>query len=347
MYNETTNQNYLKTNQTAGLETNLFLGLESRVMLRRNINIEKRLVNGALGTIVKIINNPAQIDYVFKLEIEFDLIDEIVTIERIEADYQFRKNHYVTRSQFPISLAWAITVHKCQGLSLDNVMIDLGSSIFEPGMAYVALSRARRLDQVHLIELDANVLRCAPEPIAEYNRLYEKFNTKNNIPNLNKQSIAAETHNKPKNATNIIPNKRSYHASKNAKLNKKIKTDSNKRNTEIEYIHNSAVFLENKISQTHLNNNVLVPSNTIHSNNNSTNAEFSNERQISTTNEHTNIQCLIDIYDPNKFVTYPLAFKNQNINTNSCYANVIIQVILHFGKEFFTIKHTFTSQYTR
>ena len=51
-------------------------------------------------------------------------------------------------------LAFAITIHKCQGLSLTSAIIDLSDSIFCAGMAYVALSRVRTMDGLHLTKFD-------------------------------------------------------------------------------------------------------------------------------------------------------------------------------------------------
>ena len=71
------------------------------------------------------------------------------------------------RYQFPIVLAWAVTIHKVQGLSLDRAVIDLGSSIFAHGQAYVAVSRVKTEEGVLLVGLirsafkktDANVAK--------------------------------------------------------------------------------------------------------------------------------------------------------------------------------------------
>ena len=64
--------------------------------------------------------------------------------------------------QYPLRLAWAITVHKSQGLSLDAALVDLSQS-FEPGMGYVALSRVRSLDGLSLKGLNALALRVDDE----------------------------------------------------------------------------------------------------------------------------------------------------------------------------------------
>ena len=61
------------------------------------------------------------------------------------------KKLYVHHKQFPLILAFAVTVHKSQGLSLDCAIMDLSDQVFCPGMAYVALSRVRCLQNLHLI----------------------------------------------------------------------------------------------------------------------------------------------------------------------------------------------------
>lgn len=64
-------------------------------------------------------------------------------------------------TQYPIRLAWAITVHKSQGMSLDHALIDLRRA-FEPGMGYVALSRVRTMKGLRLIGINNHALRVDP-----------------------------------------------------------------------------------------------------------------------------------------------------------------------------------------
>jgi uracil-DNA glycosylase len=73
-------------------------------------------------------------------------------------DYEF-----VSRSQIPLRLGYSITVHKCQGSTLDAALIDVGSGIFEYGQAYVALSRVRSLDALYVHDFDPTAFRVHPK----------------------------------------------------------------------------------------------------------------------------------------------------------------------------------------
>jgi hypothetical protein len=131
------------SNQSAGLESVLTVAVGARVMLRRNIDTKAGLVNGALGTVVSITDSHVCVD--------FDHISEPYKVERVRSKFIWLKNFSIIRKQYPLILAFAITIHKCQGLSLNSAIIDLSNKVFSPGMAYVALSRVRSLSGLHLI----------------------------------------------------------------------------------------------------------------------------------------------------------------------------------------------------
>ena len=68
----------------------------------------------------------------------------------------------------PLKLAYAITIHKAQGMTLDAVELDLGSSIFEYGQAYTALSRARDLNSVKITRVRSRSFRTHPAVLEYY-----------------------------------------------------------------------------------------------------------------------------------------------------------------------------------
>ena len=85
------------------------------------------------------------------------------------------KEVYVTRNQFPLSLSYAITQHKAQGLSLKNAVIDIGDTILNPGQSYVALSRVTKLQGLHLINFNPSKIMVDAKAMNEYNRLRTKY----------------------------------------------------------------------------------------------------------------------------------------------------------------------------
>ena len=127
------------SNMTAGLEAILMMAVGARVTLRRKIDSKVALVNGALGTVVSITG--------LYIKIKFDDINEPYGVERVKGKFILMKKYFIYRKQFPIMLAFAITIHKCQGLSLTSAIIDMSNSLF-------ALSRVKTMDSLHLIKFE-------------------------------------------------------------------------------------------------------------------------------------------------------------------------------------------------
>ncbi|HEX7047730.1 MAG TPA: helix-turn-helix domain-containing protein [Gammaproteobacteria bacterium] len=97
------------------------------------------------------------------------------TIVASPEEWKFEDNGEIraTISQVPLRLAWAITIHKSQGMTLDAAEIDLGKA-FEPGMGYVALSRVRSLAGLKLMNLNEIALQVHPEILANDSTLKEQ-----------------------------------------------------------------------------------------------------------------------------------------------------------------------------
>ena len=131
-------------------EMELRLKVGAQVMFIRNDSgDERRFYNGKIGYVTHI--DPAG----DTLEVNFNDGSEPVEVKREEweniryhydkAQDKIEEEVLGTFAQFPVRLAWAITIHKSQGLTFDKAIIDAGAA-FAPGQVYVALSRLRTLD---------------------------------------------------------------------------------------------------------------------------------------------------------------------------------------------------------
>jgi ATP-dependent DNA helicase PIF1 len=81
----------------------------------------------------------------------------------------------VGREQVPLKLAYAVTIHKAQGATLDCALIDIGTSTFEYGQAYVALSRVKNLESLYIWDVEPTAFRAHPKVCDFYNRLEAKL----------------------------------------------------------------------------------------------------------------------------------------------------------------------------
>lgn len=119
----------------------LYLKVGARVMLLQNISPENGLANGSMGVVTSLGEN--------RIGVRFDCGVNHIFEERSVWAYEEGNNVLATRTQFPLRLAWAITIHKSQGMSLDKMVVNI-STCWEPGQAYVALSRARTKEGLHI-----------------------------------------------------------------------------------------------------------------------------------------------------------------------------------------------------
>ncbi len=135
-----------------------FLNLKvgASIMFTKN-NPRAGFVNGTLGIVEG-----------FREDDNYPMIrtrrGQLITVEPMDWGIEEAGMSKATIIQMPLRLAWAITVHKSQGMSLDEAVMDL-SEVFEYGQGYVALSRVRRLSGVHLIGWNQRAFQVHPEVI--------------------------------------------------------------------------------------------------------------------------------------------------------------------------------------
>lgn len=127
---------------------------------------ERKYVNGSIGTVTgfeKLSDNPI---------VEF-LSGKVVTMSQDSWELRDGDTKRASIAQIPLKLAYAITVHKSQGMTLDAARIDLRKAFVE-GMGYVALSRVRRLDGLSLIGINRMALRVSDDALRIDEQLRKK-----------------------------------------------------------------------------------------------------------------------------------------------------------------------------
>ncbi|WP_165807987.1 AAA family ATPase [Microbacterium sp. TPD7012] len=135
-------------------ESELKLKVGAQVMFLRNDTAMSgeppRWVNGTIGTVIRILGGAVRVD------IDGEEVDvEPAVWERFRYAYdqstkKLSRDVVAEFTQFPLRLAWAVTIHKSQGKTYERAIIDLGSGAFAPGQTYVALSRLTSLDGLYL-----------------------------------------------------------------------------------------------------------------------------------------------------------------------------------------------------
>jgi ATP-dependent DNA helicase PIF1 len=150
----------------------LELKVGAQVMFLRNDG-DQRWVNGSIGVVTKI-DSTVWVDVdgeVFQVQ---PMVWEKYRYSYSAVTKSLKKDIVAEFTQFPLRLAWAVTIHKSQGKTYERAIVDLGQRSFAPGQTYVALSRISQLDGLYLsrplrpsdIIVDENVLRFMSRAVA-------------------------------------------------------------------------------------------------------------------------------------------------------------------------------------
>ena len=199
--------------ETDGLDYQISIKEGCRVMLTTNIDIADRLINGQMGTVIKIEvdGNTKKTNIVY---IKFDdseagkdaiakhsnnfahnkqAVPIVPVLTKIKVKPGKPSSPEIQRTQFPLKLAYAFTAHKVQGLTLKNVVISfdlLKQRSFNYGQIYVALSRSTTLQGLHILgNIEMKHVKANPRVDKEYERLLKISSITSSLPlNMSWQS---------------------------------------------------------------------------------------------------------------------------------------------------------------
>ena len=160
-------------------------------MLTTNVDVSDGLVNGARGEVVHVVTNNHNV--VKTVLVKFDNTHvglkamqssphcapyaDAVPISKHEVVFpaKGKKESEITRLQFLLTLAWATTIHKVQGLTLNEIVVDMKGGRFTSGQAYVAFSRVKTLHGLHILNFNAKSIKSNSDVQNEMARLSKKL----------------------------------------------------------------------------------------------------------------------------------------------------------------------------
>ena len=152
------------------LPDKLCIGIGARVMMTKNVDTSDGMVNGAFGIVTHIITKPNN-KFPLAIHVKFDnkevgykLRQQTPMLQDKESTPIYEEEEYsydseATQTQFPLKLAWACTVHKVQGLTVEKAVVSL-RNVFQPGQAYVALNRVVSAKGLTIRDLNSDSIYC-------------------------------------------------------------------------------------------------------------------------------------------------------------------------------------------
>ena len=176
--------------ETGNLKKVLTVKINARVMITTNIDVTDGLTNGAIGTVTNVVIDETT-GKMSTILVAFDtkhvgqeamytsayhsINQNAVSIHQTLATFpiQRKASFQATRSQFPLTLAWAVTIHKCQGLTLLEIVTDMtpAKGKFKPGEAYVAFTQVKTPQKLHIINYTQSQIHVSEHVEKEMKRL--------------------------------------------------------------------------------------------------------------------------------------------------------------------------------
>jgi ATP-dependent DNA helicase PIF1 len=153
-----------KLDRDAPYKPHLTLKVGMQVMLIYNMDQEAGLVNGSRGVVERFTETVPSFPVVY-------FKSSNSSIEIPHHSWESEDIEGVNRQQIPLIPAYAVTVHRSQGSTLDSALIDIGPSTFEVGQAYVALSRVKNLDSLYIYDIDPKAFKAHPKVVEFYKGL--------------------------------------------------------------------------------------------------------------------------------------------------------------------------------
>jgi ATP-dependent DNA helicase PIF1 len=147
------------------IPSSIILKVGAQVMLKKNLDVTRGLANGSRGVVTNLGKDYADVKF---------LNGKQVQVKYAKWEIEDKDGLFV-RSQIPLILAWATTIHKSQGSSIDLLTVDLGPSVFAAGQASVALSRVKTLEGLFISDFYDACIRCDPKALSISNTIDRQF----------------------------------------------------------------------------------------------------------------------------------------------------------------------------
>lgn len=168
------------------MNEHLVLKRNALVICCSNLDVEKGICNGSQGIVVDFAPSGVTLGALAPVVKFTNGVVMQIPLQTIQSE----ECPVITISQYPLLLAWAMTIHRSQGVSLDYAEIDIGIHIFEYGQAYVALSRVKTLGGLYLTAFQPERIKANPI-VVDFYRLLEQYQCKYD----NEQSISNDMEN--------------------------------------------------------------------------------------------------------------------------------------------------------